>query len=178
MKKIGWGMVPLMIFLGLVFFLGKGLFLDPKLLPSTQIGKTLPTFSLADLLEPENTFTQDNLKGQVALLNVWASWCAACNQEQLFLIKLAADGVLMYGLNYQDEPKAAKQWLHSWGNPYRRIASDQDGRLAMDLGVYGAPETFLIDKKGVIRYKHVGILTESIWKKEIAPLKKILETEA
>lgn len=177
MKKLSWQLLPFLLFLALAFFLGRGLFLEPQILPSAQIGKSLPDFRLPELLNPQQAFTPARFNHQVVLLNVWASWCAACNQEQVFLLKLAAEGVLIYGLNYQDEPVAAKKWIRIWGNPYQGIASDRDGRLAIDLGVYGAPETFLIDKKGFIRYKHVGILTESLWNKKILALKKILEAE-
>ena len=177
MHQLGWRIIPFIIFIGLSFFLGRGLFLEPQVLPSAQIGKAVPDFQLPQLLKPHQKFTAASFNNQVVLFNVWASWCAACSQEQVLLLKLASEGVPIYGLNYQDDPKAAKQWLMSWGNPYRMIASDRDGRLAIDLGVYGAPETFLIDKKGVIRYKHIGILTESIWNKKIVPIKKILEAE-
>jgi cytochrome c biogenesis protein CcmG/thiol:disulfide interchange protein DsbE len=177
MQQLSWRIIPFIIFIGLVFFLGRGLFLDPQILPSAQIGKSIPNFELPQLFKPQHLFKNNSFKNQVVFFNVWASWCVACSQEQVLLLKLASEGVPIYGLNYQDDPKAAKQWLAIWGNPYRMIGSDSKGRLAIDLGVYGAPETFLIDKKGIIRYKHVGILTESIWSKKILPMKQILEVE-
>jgi cytochrome c biogenesis protein CcmG/thiol:disulfide interchange protein DsbE len=177
MKKLGWRITPFLIFTVLALFLGRGLFLEPQNLPSAQIGKSLPDFQLPQLLAPGKSVTPQHFSNKVVLLNVWASWCAACVQEQVFMLKLAKEGVLIYGLNYQDDPEAAKRWLDAWGNPYHLIAADRNGRLAIDLGVYGAPETFLIDKQGLIRYRHVGILTEAVWNKELLLLKKVLEAE-
>lgn len=170
----GYYLLPLLVFVILGFFLGRGLFLDPHELPSVQIGKALEPFDLASF-EKNQRFSSQHFKGQVVLLNVWASWCEACNQEQVFLMKLANQGVSIYGLNYKDNLSQAKQWLNEWGNPYRAIGQDRKGEVAINLGVYGAPETFLIDKKGIIRFRHVGILDEKSWLADFLPLISQLE---
>ncbi|MCW8386026.1 DsbE family thiol:disulfide interchange protein [Fluoribacter dumoffii] len=175
MRKIGWKVVPIAFFLLLCIFLWRGLSLNPYELPSVQLGKPLPQFSLPQLQEPNTFFNSTQLKGQVVLLNVWASWCAACIDEQVFMLHLAREGVPLYGLNYKDKPDDALRWLEQWGNPYKLVFEDRDGKVAIDLGVYGAPETFVIDKKGTIRYRHVGVMTKQVWLKEIAPLIKQLE---
>lgn len=176
--KIGfWRLIPLVIFASLVFFLWRGLALDPQKLPSTQIGKSLPAFQLTRL-DDKNLFTPQLMQGQVALLNVWASWCAACIDEQVFLMALSREGFPLYGLNYKDNRQNALNWLSEWGNPYRAIGEDSQGKVAIDLGVYGAPETFLIDKHGFIRFRHVGVLNEAIWKTDFLPRIKLLQGEA
>jgi cytochrome c biogenesis protein CcmG/thiol:disulfide interchange protein DsbE len=175
MRKVGWRITPIIIFLMLSIFLWKGLSLDPQKLPSVQIGKRLPAFTLPELYHSETLFSSKRLHGQVVLLNVWASWCAACIDEQVFMLQLARQGVPIYGLNYKDNADQAKQWLAQWGNPYKTIVEDRKGNVGIDLGVYGAPETFVIDKKGIIRYRHVGIMTQEAWLKEIKPLMSQLE---
>lgn len=177
MKKMSWKIIPLIVFFMLSFFLWRGLSLDPHHLPSVQIGKPLPQFNLPQLQKPELVFSSKQLPHQVFLLNVWASWCQACVEEQVFLLQLARAGVPIYGLNYKDKAEDAIFWLAQWGNPYQAIAQDSEGKVAIDLGVYGAPETFVIDKKGIIRYRHVGVLDEEIWAKELSPLMKQLEQE-
>ena len=147
----------------------RGLSLDPRKLPSVQIGKLLPAFKLTSLQDESSVFVSADMQGQVALLNVWASWCASCVQEQGFLLQLAQQGVKIYGLNYKDDPMDAKQWLTAWGNPYVKTGMDRDGRVAIDLGVYGAPETFLVDQHGMIRYRHTGVLTKTVWKQVFMP---------
>lgn len=178
MKKIGWRMIPIVFFAVLSVFLWRGLSLNPQALPSVQIGKLLPDFTLPQLQTPDAVFSSTQIRNQVALLNVWASWCAACIDEQVFLLQLAREGVPIYGLNYKDQPENAMQWLTQWGNPYQLIMADRDGKAAIDLGVYGAPETFVIDKKGIIRYRHAGIMNQELWQSEIAPLMKQLEQAA
>lgn len=175
MKSIGWKLIPVTLFLLLSFFLWRGLSLDPHKLPSVQLGKSLPVFTVPQLQNPEAAFSSSTLRQQVVLLNVWASWCEACVEEQVFMMQLAREGVPIYGLNYKDRAADALQWLAQWGNPYKLIGQDTEGKVAIDLGVYGAPETFVIDKQGIIRYRHVGIMTQDIWIKEIAPLMKQLE---
>ncbi|KTD68812.1 cytochrome C biogenesis protein [Legionella steelei] len=175
MRKIGWKIVPITLFLLLCVFLWRGLSLNPHELPSVQLGKTLPQFSLPQLHNPNSVFSSNQLRDQVILLNVWASWCAACVDEQVLMLQLAREGVPIYGLNYKDKPVNALRWLEQWGNPYKLVIQDQDGKVAIDLGVYGAPETFVIDKHGIIRYRHVGIMTQDVWLKEISPLIKRLE---
>ncbi len=162
-------LVPFVLFMILGWFLWRGLAIDPHALPSVQLGKPLPPFRLHQLKNEKLVLTEQDLQGQVVVLNVWASWCEACIEEQLFLMTLAKQGVVIVGLNYKDQPKEARAWLSEWGDPYQVIASDLEGRLAIDIGVYGAPETFLIDKQGTIRYRHVGILTPPIWKQEFEP---------
>ncbi|PJD96898.1 MAG: DsbE family thiol:disulfide interchange protein [Legionella sp.] len=177
MNKRFWKALPIVLFLVLSLFLWRGLSLNPHELPSVQLGKPLPAFLLPQLNQPSVLMHSNELRGQVFLLNVWASWCAACIEEQVFLMQLARKGVLIYGLNYKDDATNARLWLKQWGNPYTQIMSDVSGKTAIDLGVYGAPETFLIDKKGIIRYRHAGIIDEALWQKEIAPLMQKLEQQ-
>lgn len=177
MNKRFWKALPIVLFLVLSLFLWRGLSLNPHELPSVQLGKPLPAFLLPQLNQPSVLMHSNELRGQVFLLNVWASWCAACIEEQVFLMQLARKGVLIYGLNYKDDATNARLWLKQWGNPYTQIMSDVSGKTAIDLGVYGAPETFLIDKKGIIRYRHAGIIDEALWQKEIAPLMQKLERQ-
>lgn len=167
--------LPLGVFLALSLFFWRGLSLNPQHLPSSLIGHPLPVFNLPILGEDNSQhFTPNALRGHVSVLVVWASWCDACKQEQIFLFELARQGVMLYGLNYKDDPQTALDWLNDWGNPYRLIGQDRQGRVAMDLGVYGAPETYLIDANGYIRYRHPGILTASIWHKEFLPRMSVL----
>lgn len=175
MKRIGLKVIPITLFLLLCIFLWRGLSLNPHDLPSVQLGKPLPEFSLPQLQEPNAIFSSNQLRNQVVLLNVWASWCAACIDEQVFMLQLAREGIPIYGLNYKDTRDNAIRWLEQWGNPYQLIFQDTNGAAAIDLGVYGAPETFVIDKKGIIRYRHAGIMTPEVWLTEISPLIKKLE---
>lgn len=178
MNKLGWRLIPIILFMVLSIFLWRGLSLDPHHLPSVQVGKKLPEFSLPQLQNPNTAFLSSDLPKQVVLLNVWASWCEACVEEQVFLMQLAREGVPIYGLNYKDNSKEALQWLSQWGNPYQLIGQDIQGKVAIDLGVYGAPETFVIDKQGRIRYRQVGVMTQEAWIKDIQPLMKQLEQAA
>ena len=178
MKKIGWRFIPIVLFILLSIFLWRGLSLNPRDLPSVQLGKSLPEFSLPQLQHPDSLFNSTQLREQVVLLNIWASWCAACTEEQVFMLQLAREGVPIYGLNYKDKSEDAQQWLEQWGNPYKVVVQDQDGKVAIDLGVYGAPETFVIDKKGIIRYRHAGVMTQELWQQKILPLMKQLEQTA
>lgn len=178
MKLLGWKVVPVLLFLLISFFLWRGLSLDPHHLPSAKIGKPLPSVQLPDLHRPEVSVSFDTLRDKISLLNVWASWCAACVEEQVFLLQLARQGVPIYGLNYKDNPQNAVKWLNQWGNPYVYTLSDMHGLLALELGVYGAPETFIIDKQGLIQYRHAGVLTAKIWKDELQPLIKKLEQQS
>lgn len=173
MTQLKWRLVPFLIFLILALLFWRGLERDPRHLPSVKIDQPLPAFEL-DSLDGQ-TFSPAVMKGHASLLNVWASWCMACIEEQGILMQLAKEGVLIYGLNYKDTTEHAKEWLDEWGNPFLQIGEDVDGKVAIDLGVYGAPETFLIDKNGIIRYRHVGALTLSIWKNEFLPRFESLE---
>jgi len=164
-------LVPLGIFLVLVAFLYRGLSLDPKLVPSPLVGKPMPAFTLTRLQDPNATISDTDLKGKVAILNVWATWCVSCRAEHETLLEFAKTGkVDIYGLNYKDDRAAAQQWLRRLGNPYVANAFDDSGRVGIDWGVYGAPETFIIDSQGIIRHKHIGPLTATIINEEILPL--------
>lgn len=169
MKSSYLRLLPFLLFVALGIFFLRGLSLNPQHLPSVKIGKSLPNFTLPILNDSSKQLTANNLRGQMVLLNVWASWCEACREEQLFLMQLAHQGVVIYGLNYKDKVQNALSWLTEWGNPYTMIGSDIHGQVAIDLGVYGAPETFLIDKNGVIQYRHAGIMTERVWQQEFLP---------
>lgn len=161
-------LLPLLAFLVLVGFLLRGLFSDPTELSSALVGKPVPQFSVPDLYQPEKQHTQAILQGQPMLLNVWATWCPTCRAEHAYLNKLAADGVVIVGLNYKDDSRdKAVDWLNTLGDPYTVNLFDADGRVALELGVYGAPETFLIDAQGQIRYRHVGDVNERVWRGEL-----------
>jgi len=172
MKKY---IVPLIIFVSLGLLLAYGLKLDPRRIPSPLIGKSLPAFSLTTVSDPARKVSRDDLHGRVYLLSVWASWCVACREEHPLLNELTnRKAVTIIGLNYKDKREDALRWLGALGNPYELSLSDQDGRLGIDLGVYGVPETFLIDKQGVIRYKQIGPMTPEVWEQKLAPLIKEL----
>lgn len=175
MKAVYWRFIPCALFGLLAFFFWRGLSLNPQDLPSVKLGQPLPLFELPALGQVNTRFTSQAMRGHVALLNVWASWCEACNQEQVFLLQLARQGVVIYGLNYKDSADDATHWLAEWGNPYKLIGADTRGQVAIDLGVYGAPETFLIDKAGVIQYRHAGILTSKVWQEAFVPRIAALE---
>ena len=158
-------------FAALVLVLGIGLTLNPREVPSPLINKRAPAFKLAQLHLPEKTFSGQDMLGKVWLLNVWASWCAACRIEHPVLLDLAkANVVPIYGLNYKDDRKAGIVWLQNLGDPYQLSAFDVEGRVGIDFGVYGVPETYLIDKRGVIRFKQIGPVTDEIVKNKIVPL--------
>lgn len=169
-------LLPLGVFVGLVALLAIGLGLNPRLVPSPLIGKATPDFELSSLTEPAQTLTEDDLKGQVSLLNVWATWCVACRAEHEFLMALAQQGVPIYGVNYKDERQPALRWLATLGDPYVASIYDPQGILALDLGVYGAPETFVLDRNGVVAYKHIGPLTLDVWHEKLLPLVQKLVT--
>ncbi len=172
MKKY---IVPLIVFVALGLLLAYGLKLDPRRIPSPLIGKPLPAFSLTTVADPARKVSRDDLRGRVYLLSVWASWCVACREEHPLLNELTSrKAVTIIGLNYKDRREDALRWLGALGNPYELSLSDQDGRLGIDLGVYGVPETFVIDKQGVIRYKQIGPMTPEVWEQKLAPLIKEL----
>jgi len=177
MKKTKF-LIPLAVTLLLSVFLFRGLFLNPQEIPSALIGKPVPAFDLKRL-DAEGRVTRDALLGKVYLVNVWASWCSVCSAEHPLWEKFRNSGVrfTLVGYNYKDDPRAARSWLQSHGNPYDLILADPDGKTAIDFGVYGTPETFLIDKKGLIREKVIGLVSEEIWRERIAPLIKRLEAE-
>lgn len=169
-------LIPLAIFAVLFAFLLVGLGLNPREVPSPLIGKPAPAFELKKLHSPGDAFGTADMKGQVWLLNVWASWCVACREEHPVLNELAkANIVPLVGLNYKDEPAAGLQWLRQHGDPYKLSVVDRDGRVGIDYGVYGVPETFLIDKAGVIRYKHIGPVSVESLERKILPLVRELQ---
>ena len=170
-------LVPLAVFLGMAWFLYRGLYLDPTELPSAMIDKPFPAFSLPSV-EGDKTLTEADLKGKPALVNVWATWCISCRVEHQVLTKLADQGVLIYGVNYKDVNEDAKKWLKDFHNPYKLDINDADGSLGLNLGVYGAPETFLIDSKGIIRHKFVGVIDETVWREQLAGKYQALVDEA
>ncbi|MGI8837801.1 MAG: DsbE family thiol:disulfide interchange protein [Pyrinomonadaceae bacterium] len=163
--------IPLVLFIVLVAFLAIGLRHDPHEVPSPLINKAAPAFQLPQLKDPSRVFSAQDMRGKVWLLNVWASWCVTCRDEHPFLLQYARSGALpIYGLNYKDKREDALSWLGELGDPYVLSAADLDGRVGIDYGVYGAPETYLIDREGIIRFKQVGPVTPAIWQKKILPL--------
>jgi cytochrome c biogenesis protein CcmG/thiol:disulfide interchange protein DsbE len=168
---MGRYLIPLFLFLVLVIFLAIGLNRDPREVPSPLINKAAPAFNLPQLKEPAKTFSAVDMRGKVWLLNVWASWCVTCRDEHPLLLEYAKQGVVpIYGLNYKDERADALAWLNELGDPYVLSAADLDGRVGIDYGVYGAPETYLIDQAGTIRFKQIGPVTTDVWTKKVVPL--------
>ncbi len=161
--------LPLILFVVLALFLFRGLQLDPKELPSALIDKPLPEFALT-ALGSGDPVNRASVTGQPALFNVWATWCVSCRVEHPYLTELAREGVAIYGINYKDEDAAALRWLDELGDPYIFSIADRDGTLGLDLGVYGAPETYLVDADGVVRYRHVGVVDERVWTTILAPI--------
>lgn len=162
--------IPFAVFALMSGLLYVGLSLEPNELPSVLIGKPMPEFALPDLDNPGQTITPATMKGQAYLLNVWATWCPSCKYEHPYLLKLAQMGVPIYGVNYKDESDKARQLLQETGNPYKANIVDEEGVLVMALGVYGAPETFIVDAEGIIRYKLVGVVNEEVWTSTMAPI--------
>jgi cytochrome c biogenesis protein CcmG/thiol:disulfide interchange protein DsbE len=170
--------IPLAVFVVLVVFLGIGLGLNPRLVPSPLIDKPAPEFALPELKDPNKTVSRSDLVGKVSLVNVWASWCVSCRAEHPLFVDLGKTGeVVIYGLNYKDTRPDALRWLQVLGDPYIASAFDEQGRVGIDWGVYGVPETFVVDRKGVIRYKHIGPVSEKDLQETIMPLVKRLEAE-
>ncbi len=168
--------IPLAVFSLLVVFLAVGLQHDPHEVPSPLIDKPAPAFQLAQLHEPSKTFSPQEMRGKVWLLNTWASWCISCREEHPLLVELSRTGVVpILGLNYKDRRQDALQTLVELGNPYLLSVLDTDGRVGIDYGVYGVPETYLIDKNGLIRFKQIGPVTERVLNKTILPMVKDLD---
>jgi len=163
--------IPLVLFILLVGFLAIGLRHDPHEVPSPLINKPAPAFQLSQLRDSSKSFSAADMRGKVWLLNVWASWCVTCRDEHPLLLQYARSGALpIYGLNYKDKREDALAWLAELGDPYVLSAADNDGRVGIDYGVYGAPETYLIDRDGIIRFKQIGPVTPDVWQKKILPL--------
>ncbi len=168
-------LIPLLLFAVIAIFLALGLKLDPREVPSPLIGKPAPGFSLPSLDDPQKMVSNEDFKGKIWLFNVWATWCVSCRAEHETLVNLNNQiDVPIVGLDWKDETAAAQQWLQSLGNPYEAVAFDTSGRTAIDWGVYGAPETYIIDQHGIIRYKHIGPLTDEILRDKILPFIKEL----
>lgn len=173
MNRFMW---PLIGFIVLLAFLGVGLTLKPSEVPSPLIGKPAPAFTLPQLAAPDQTLSLQTMQGKVWLFNVWASWCAACLQEHPVLLDLAKSGAVpIIGLNYKDSRNDALDWLRRHGNPYLLSVADTQGRVGIDYGVYGVPETFVIDKAGIIRYKYIGPVTAEALREKILPLVRELQ---
>ena len=170
--------IPLLIFAVIAAFLFKGLGMNPREIPSPLIGKSVPDFALPLLEQPETQITNKDLLGKPYLLNVWATWCVSCRAEHETLVRLARTGkVDIYGLNWKDDRREAQTWLRQLGNPYVANIFDKKGRTAIDLGVYGAPETFVVDAQGVIHYKHAGPVTPQLISDTLLPLIERLNQE-
>jgi cytochrome c biogenesis protein CcmG, thiol:disulfide interchange protein DsbE len=168
-------LIPLGIFVVLAGFLAVGLKLNPREVPSPLIGKPAPAFALSRLDDPGTVIKREDLLGKVWVLNVWASWCAPCREEHPLVVAFAKrTGVPVYGLNYKDQTAAAQGWLRQLGDPYVATLVDRDGKAGIDFGVYGVPETFVIDKQGVVRFKQIGPLTEDAIRNKVEPLLKEL----
>jgi periplasmic protein thiol:disulfide oxidoreductases, DsbE subfamily len=179
MRRVVVFLLPLAAFFVLAVFLLRGLWLNPREVPSPLIGKPAPVFERPKLHAPDQMFASRDMAGQVWLFNVWASWCTPCRQEHPLFNELATRKVVpIVGLNYKDQPENAKRWLQELGDPYLLTVVDHDGRLGIDFGVYGVPETFVIDQQGVIRYKHIGPLTADVLEKRILPLVRELQSRS
>lgn len=164
-------LIPLLLFIVLVIFLGIGLNRDPREVPSPLINKPAPAFEVVQLAQPNKTFSPANMKGQVWILNVWASWCVACREEHPVLVELAKSGQApLIGLDYKDKREDALAMLQRQGDPYVLSAFDASGRVGIDYGVYGVPETYIIDQAGIIRFKHIGPVTMQILNEKMYPL--------
>jgi cytochrome c biogenesis protein CcmG/thiol:disulfide interchange protein DsbE len=173
MKRFLW---PLAIFLLLVGFLAAGLKLNPREVPSPLVGRLAPAFELPLLQQPEKRFSPADMRGKVWLLNVWASWCETCREEHPLLLDLAKQNLMpILGLNYKDKGDDAQRWLKQFGDPYQFSVVDANGRIGIDYGVYGVPETYLIDAEGVIRFKQIGALTPAVLEQKILPLARTLK---
>ncbi len=164
-------LLPLVVFVVMLAFLVVGLSLKPHEIPSPLIDKPAPAFSLPTLDAPQQNLSAQDLRGKVWILNVWASWCVACRIEHPLLVEFSKTGVVpIYGQNYKDKREDATAWLNKFGNPYTRSLSDTEGLVGIDFGVYGVPETFVIDKNGIIRLKQIGPVTPEVLRDEILPL--------
>jgi cytochrome c biogenesis protein CcmG, thiol:disulfide interchange protein DsbE len=175
-KAIRFIPLVLVIVLGIVLY--RGLSLNPTDMPSALIGKKLPEFMLTTLLDENKTVTKADLAGKIVLINVWATWCPTCKYEHPYLLDIAKDtDVVLYGMNYKDDRTMGKQWLDKLGNPYVFSLFDDEGTLGLDLGVYGAPETFVLDHHGIIRKRFAGAIDSRVWQQEFKPLIAQLKQE-
>lgn len=171
MNKLLYRAIPFIIFFAMALLLWRGLNSDPTVLPSALINKPVPVFKVPRLDDSQAYFSHEDLSGEISLVNVWASWCLPCRDEHATLMSIArTTRIPIYGLNYKDNWQDARDWLNRYGDPYVSSGFDEDGRIAIDWGFYGVPETFLIDQAGIVRYKHAGILTPQIWRAQFLPL--------
>lgn len=162
--------IPIAIFGLLAALFWRGLSLDPNEMPSALLNKPIPKFSLPRLENLSESRDESIFKGQVSLLNVWATWCVTCRVEHEFLNTLKSQGIHIIGVDYKDNTEDAQRWIAQLGNPYDDIVVDEEGRFGLDLGVFGAPETYVVDKNGIIRYKHIGDLNQKVWDETIKPI--------
>jgi cytochrome c biogenesis protein CcmG/thiol:disulfide interchange protein DsbE len=162
---------PLLLFLGMAVLFGIGLTLNPREIPSPLIGKAVPEFDLPPVKGRALGLSSESLQGEVSLVNVFASWCTACREEHPLFMEMRRSGLVpIHGLNYKDKPDDAARWLDELGDPYTRTGADLNGRVGIEWGVYGVPETFVIDRNGRIAFKHIGALTPRVLKEKIVPL--------
>ncbi len=172
-------LLPLLVFISIVALLAIGLGINPHEIPSALIGKPAPTFSLPPIRGRSLGLANTDLKSEVSLVNVFASWCVACREEHPLLMQIKRDGIIpVHGLNYKDAPADAARWLDENGDPYNRTGTDLDGRVAIDWGVYGVPETFVVDARGAINYKHIGAITPAVWKETLLPRIRALQRQS
>ena len=169
--------VPLLVLVLLAAAMWMGLGRDPTFVPSPLVGRPAPAFDLPALTGPAPRVTAADLRDEVTLVNIWGTWCGGCRQEPAVLLGLARDGVRIIGIDWKDDPAAARDWLRQLGDPYVAVASDVEGRVAIDWGAYGAPDTFVIDRNGVVRDKHIGPLTAEVVATRILPLLAALQKE-
>jgi cytochrome c biogenesis protein CcmG/thiol:disulfide interchange protein DsbE len=163
--------IPIGLFLVVSMFLYRGLDLNPRFIPSPMIGKPAPEFSLPSLRDPNVMIGTADMKGALNLMNVWGTWCVECRYEHDFLLQLSeSSGIPIYGFNLNDQRESALQWLETLGNPYVDSAADEEGYVAVDWGIYGAPETFLIDASGTILHKHISPLSAAVWERDFMPV--------
>ena len=171
-------LIPLAAFLGLILALAWGLTRNPSTIPSALIGKPVPQFTLPPVKGRTLGLSSDDLRGEVSLVNVFASWCVACREEHPVFMQMKAENLVpIHGLNYKDQPDNAARWLNTMGDPYTRTGADIDGRVAIDWGVYGVPETFVITKDGHIAYKHIGAVTPKVLEETLLPLIRRLQKQ-
>lgn len=170
--------LPLLILAGIGYFLWQGLSINPRVVPSVLLNEKTPEFNLPSLLQPGDELSNKIFKGHVSLLNVWATWCVVCANEYPVMVNIAhTHEVKIYGLDYKDNRNSALAWIKKYGNAYSAIGFDETGKTAINWGVYGTPETFVIDKNGVIRYKQIGEVTHAIWVNKLLPLVEKLKSQ-
>jgi len=180
MSKSAKALTPLVLFVALAALLFYGLKLDPRKVPSPLVGRPAPQFSLPSLKDPARTVSDADFKDKISLVNVWASWCVSCRAEHGELMKISREekGVQILGLNWKDDPADATRMLRTYGDPYVVSAFDPDNRVGIDWGVYGAPETFVVDGEGIIRYKHIGPIDRKVWEQTLRPLVQEIKAES